>query len=39
MWLLLTGENSAPTPDHSTRAATIILPGEPGNLVTAYPEG
>ncbi|KAH9022012.1 glycosyl hydrolases family 31-domain-containing protein [Lactarius pseudohatsudake] len=29
----------APTSDHSTRAATIILPGEPGNLVTAYPEG
>ncbi|KAH8977329.1 glycosyl hydrolases family 31-domain-containing protein [Lactarius hatsudake] len=29
----------APTPGHSTRAATIILPGEPGNLVTAYPEG
>ncbi|KAI9452134.1 glycosyl hydrolases family 31-domain-containing protein [Lactarius psammicola] len=29
----------APKPDHSTCAATIILPGEPGNLVTAYPEG
>ncbi|KAI9437339.1 glycosyl hydrolases family 31-domain-containing protein [Lactarius indigo] len=32
-------EGYAPTPDHPTRAATIILPGEPGNLVTAYPEG
>ncbi|KAF8268968.1 glycosyl hydrolases family 31-domain-containing protein [Lactarius quietus] len=28
-----------PTRDHPTYAATIILPGEPGNVVTAYPEG